>query len=230
MKISSVRANMGALTTIGLLLFAMATVGCGGGFQSSGLSGSSAQGGGGITPTPVVDPVTQTNTEIATLNANLTALNTTISGAQGQLNLISLLSLQSVAGTDGTATSNKLSVSIGKLLDGVVTGVQDVYTEIATINTNIQTRIAALNPSISADAQMIAELTTIQTDLAAFKTKVNTAVLSLAAGMVTLDTKVSNGIASLSQTSPLTQLVLLYWVPVETQIQEHHDTLVNLAG
>ena len=205
------------------LAFGLALTGCSlntAGFQSL----SSASGGSGQAITPV-DPIVATNKDIATLNTNISGLNTNVSGTNGQLDLITLLNLQTQATTGGST----LAQSLGKLLDNLVAAATQVYAQINLTKTNIQSRIALLNPKDPTQAQVIAQLQTLQTDISNFKTQVDTAVNNLAAKMVTLEANIDNGIANMSSSDPVLVLLEILWVPIKAQIQQHHDALVALT-
>ncbi len=207
--------------------FGLFTTACGVSTNGFETSASSANGSQAVVP---LDPIAATNKDIATLNTRISGLNTSLTGSSGQLDLITLLNLQTQAGSGSSSTSsNKLSQAIGKLLDNLVAGATAVYNQIKTTGVNIQTRIAQLNPADATQAKVIAQLQTFQTDLVQFKTQVDTALNSLAAKMITLEAKVDSDIANMNSSSPLTWVVEVYWVPVKTQIQQHHDALVALT-
>lgn len=203
--------------------FGLMTAGCGGGFQAMGVSNRTQA----ATP---IDPVVATNKQITALNTNIGDLNTTVTGVTGQLNLITLLNLQTQAGSgSSTPGSNKLSLAMGQLLDNLVTGVTNVYNNIKKISLDIQTRIAQLNPADATQAKVIAQLQSLSSQLTNFKTQIDSAVNNLAAKMLALDSKVDSDIANMNSSNPLTWIVEAYWVPVKTQIQQHHDALVALT-
>lgn len=198
------------LAACGLML-----TGCNNGYRASSAFSSGANGSSGLSGSPEV-------VDMDALNKQVDEINTTVASVESELSKISLPGL-------GGSTQQGLDKNLRGIFDKLLEAVTKMFGRVGSLRTEINEKIAKLDPSNPLHLAAIAKLNEALSYVDRLEGQLGDRLHMITDRMRAVVSSFDSKIAAMDPKNPLSWVAMIAWTPVRTVLMEYIDKLDALA-